>query len=199
MDADSLALKDALERHLAENGFSPDGGLNEKWVAVRFGPLPLCFPNVAIRRRAVPAHDLNHVVSGYGHDDLGEAEIGAWELGSGCKGYLAAWVLNWSALPLGWRSPRRMLAAFARGRHTRNLYGTDLNSVLDLPVGVVRSELGLDGDYRTRPSDIALLIAMVVSSPVIGLVPGMVSLATSPWWLRAGTHRRSREIVPPAA
>ena len=32
---------------------------------------------------ADPYHDLNHFVSGYGNDAIGEAEIGAWELASG--------------------------------------------------------------------------------------------------------------------
>ena len=32
---------------------------------------------------------------------VGEAEIGAWEIASGCGRYLAAWVLNLGAFGLG--------------------------------------------------------------------------------------------------
>lgn len=89
MDPD-ITLREALKLHLEEHGFVPDGGLDEKWVTVRVGPVPLCLPNTVSRRRATPFHDLNHVVSGYEHDAIGEAEISAWELGSGCKRYAAA-------------------------------------------------------------------------------------------------------------
>ena len=55
--------------------------MSDKWALVRVGPVPVGIPNVAARRRATPIHDLNHLVSGYGHDAMGEAENAAWELG----------------------------------------------------------------------------------------------------------------------
>lgn len=64
-------LREVLAQHLADNGFRAD--LHDKWAVIRVGPIPMCITNVAARRRAVPYHDLNHVVSGYGHDGLGEA------------------------------------------------------------------------------------------------------------------------------
>jgi hypothetical protein len=192
MDQGEVTLGEALERHLKEHGFAPDGGLAEKWAVVRIGRIPLCLPNVSARRRAVPFHDLNHVVSGYRHDDLGEAEVGAWELASGCKTYLAAWILNWSALPLGLRSPRRLFEAFVRGRHSGNLYGADLNRVLGRSLRSVRSDLGLDRQHRATLLDALLFGAAVALAPVVGAIPASMSLITSPLWLTEGAQRRRR-------
>lgn len=192
MEDSSLTLREAVEKHLADNGFPSDGGLSEKWAVIRLGPIPLCIPNIAARRRAIPYHDLNHVVSGYGNDDLGEAEIGAWELGSGCKDYFVAWILNWSALPLGLRSPRRLYAAFVRGRRSRNLYGAHLDEVLDRSLGDVRAELGVTLEFRGDATDLLLFVSLIILSPVVGLIPGLASVLTSPVWITKGAHRQRR-------
>lgn len=192
MNDDELTLRQALARHLADNGFAPDGGLNDKWTFVRFGPIPVCIWNTPARRRAAPYHDPNHVVSGYGNDAVGEAEIGAWELASGCKRYLAAWVLNWSALLLGFRSLRRAFAAFVRGRRTRNLYDADLERLFDMPLHVVRAELGLDRRVRAAAPDVVLFVGAFALSPLVGAIPAFISIVTSPLWLPSGAWRVRR-------
>ena len=63
--------------------------------------MTLKIPNTEGRRRAVRIHDLHHVVTGYQTDLRGEAEIGAWELASGCLRWPAATVLNLFALAIG--------------------------------------------------------------------------------------------------
>lgn len=189
---DDLNLQEALYKDLADHGFAPDGGINDRWVVGRFGPIPVCFPNAAVRKKAVPFHDFNHVLAGYGHDNVGEAEIGAWELASGCKGYVAAWILNWTALLLGVRSPRRLYSAFVRGRHCQNLYGANLKDFVDRSLIDVRRDLGLDANYRGTPLDAVLFTALVALSPLVSLVPLLVSVATSPVWLSKGIHRQHR-------
>jgi hypothetical protein len=196
MDRRDVTLRDAMHEHLVENGFPPDGGLSQRWVTVRLGSIPVCIPNVPARKRALPCHDLNHLVTGYGHDALGEAEIGAFELGSGCRDYGAAWVLNWAALPLGMgRSPRRLFAAFVRGRRAGNLYGTDLEAVLDRPVSVVQSSLGLDRRAKGNLGDLLLFIGVVIVAPVVGAVPALASLLTSPVWIAGGAQRSPLRTV----
>jgi hypothetical protein len=132
------------------------------------------------------------VVSGYGNDAVGEAEIGAWELASGCKGYFAAWVLNWSALMLGLRSPRRMFAAFVRGRQTKNLYDADTDRLLEVPLAVVLSELGLDRQVRPDGTDFLLFAGAVLLSPLAGGIPSVISIVTSPLWFPSGAWRIRR-------
>lgn len=189
----SISLRDAVAQHLRDSGLPEDGGVEEKWVTVAVGPLPFCFPNIEARRKAVPAHDYNHVLSGYGHDDVGEAEISAWELGGGCKNLWVAWILDWAALvPGAVKAPGRLLSAFARGRRTGNLYGADLLGLGDQSVEDVRKMLGLDLEYRVRTTDVVLLAGLLVLAPIVGIVPLAASLVTSPWWLAAGAHKRRR-------
>lgn len=192
VEDEQLTLREALDRHLVENGFAPDGGLGDRWTFVRLGPIPICIWNTPARKRAAPYHDLNHVISGYGNDAVGEAEIGAWELASGCKRYVAAWVLNWSALLLGFRSPRRVFAAFVRGRRTRNLYDADVEHLLEMPLGAVRSELGLDRQVQVGAMDLTLFVGAMALSPLVGAIPSVISIATSPVWLPSGAWRVRR-------
>lgn len=106
---DALRVRDARARYFESNGFG-DGGYDAKWVKLALGPIPFAFPNGAARVRAVRLHDLHHVATGYDTNVLGEAEIGAWEIGSSRLGLSAsapeatgidpAAFLGWSALAL---------------------------------------------------------------------------------------------------
>ena len=52
-------------------------------VKVTFWSITFPLPNPPSRQIAVRLHDLHHVVTGYGTDPVGEAEISAWELRRG--------------------------------------------------------------------------------------------------------------------
>lgn len=140
-------LREERARYFEINGFARDGGYADRWVVLRLGGLPVAaIPNTKARVRAVKLHDLHHVTTGYRTSWCGEAEIAAWELASGCRGYLAAWVLNGLALVYGlllW--PRRMRAAWRRGRSSQNLYREGFrDGLLDETVGELRRRLGLE-------------------------------------------------------
>jgi hypothetical protein len=151
-DAEATLL-DARTRYFERNGFGPDGGYSAKWVHVKLGVLPFAFPNVPSRVRAVRYHDLHHILTGYMTDTRGEAEIAAWELATNCRGFYAAWVLNFGSLAYGsLLCPLRVHAAFVRGRHTDNLYDRDFDdALLGRTVAQQRVELGLDRDTLEQP------------------------------------------------
>ena len=109
---ESQSLRDARTRYFQDNAFGDDGGYAAKWVKLQLGPVPFAIPNSAARVRALKFHDLHHVVTGYATNVVGEAEIGAWEIGSGCAGFVAAWILNLYAMVLGLagRCARRRVA-----------------------------------------------------------------------------------------
>jgi hypothetical protein len=144
--ADSLSLRDARRVYFDANEFGADGGYAKRWVQVKLGPVPFWFPNSPGRVKAVRYHDLHHVATGYDTDLVGEGEIGAWEVASGCRGFVAAWVLNLLAMVLGsLLSPERLFRAFVRGRHSRNLYGDAFDdALLATSVGALRKRLDLD-------------------------------------------------------
>jgi hypothetical protein len=87
--ADSLTIRDARDQYFMQSGFD-EGSYSDKWVKLQAGPFPLYFPNTAARVRAVRFHDLHHVATEYETTWTGEAEIGAWEIASGCADHYAA-------------------------------------------------------------------------------------------------------------
>src|SRR4051812_7713716 len=115
----AMTLLEARTRYFEDNHFGKDGGYGAKWVDFKLGPIPMPFPNTQARVRAVKYHDLHHLVTGYATDIVGETEISAWELGSGCKSFYAAWQLNLGGAALGALiAPRRTWRAFRRGLHS---------------------------------------------------------------------------------
>lgn len=180
---DDATLLEARAHYFERNGFGSDGGYSDKWVHVKLGIVPFAFPNVASRVRAVRYHDLHHVLTGYGTDMNGEAEIAAWELATNCRGFYAAWLLNFGSLAYGSLvCPRRVHAAFVRGRHTANLYDRDFDdTLLGRTVTQQRGELGLDRDTLEHPlpgsigDHLAFIgAAMFALSPPVGIVVAAV-------------------------
>lgn len=138
-------MRDERRIYFEASGLGADGGYKDRWVWLKIGPIPLAFPNSSARVRAVQYHDLHHVVTGYKTDWVGECEISAWEIASGCKGFVAAWVLNLFAFATGCLlATKRTFTAFVRGSRSRNLYPVKkLDGVLDREVSEVTRELGL--------------------------------------------------------
>jgi hypothetical protein len=191
--------------YFAVNQFGDDGGYDDAWVTVKLGPVPVSFPNVAGRVRAVRYHDLHHIITEYDTDIIGEFEIAAWELGSGCKDFWAAWFLNLGSLTGGLLSaPRRTFRAFVRGRGSRTLYGEDLEALLASTVATVRARMGpaLTVQPPARPADVALFAGMAAVGGVFGSVVVALGVVAAPvvlaWtaWRRRSTGADGR---PPAA
>lgn len=180
---DALTLRDARGAYYQRNGFGDDGGDALAWVPLKIWRFTIKIPNTEGRRRAVRIHDLHHVVTDYGTDLRGETEIAAWELASGCLRWPAATVLNLFAMAIGLViAPVRVARAWARGRHTRNLYGADgVDDLLPREVAAVRTELGLD---RPRP---AVRVRDVIATIAIALPPLAVltAIVLAPLWLLA--------------
>ena len=89
--------------------------------------------NSHVRRRAVPYHDLHHVLTGYDASAVGEGEIGAWELAAGTDPHWFATLINLPAVLIGLcLSPRRVFDAFIRGRRSRSLYREPITEALSL-------------------------------------------------------------------
>jgi hypothetical protein len=159
------------------NGFGADGGDSLEWVPLKLWKLRVKIPNTDGRRKAVRIHDLHHVLTGYDTTLAGEAEIGAWELASGCLRWPAATFLNLTILAIGLViAPVRLARAWARGRQTTNLYRENgVEHLLPRTVAATRANLGLDRKTRVRVRDLVgmLLVAvpMLVLMAAIALAP----------------------------
>lgn len=169
--SDTLAA--ARDAYFRANGFGDDGGYSAAWVDFKLGPIPMPFPNTPSRKRAVRYHDLHHTLTGYATDTRGEFEISAWEIGSGCADFFAAWQLNLSGMVAGlFAIPRRTWRAFLRGRQTRNLYRASYDeALLARRIDDVRRELGLERPLApARPADAAWFALAALGGLAIGLV-----------------------------
>lgn len=195
-DMATITLMDARAEYFDENGFGADGGYTEPFVFFHFGPLPMAFPNTPARQKVVPYHDVHHLVTGYQTDLVGEAEIGGWELGSGCGRAIVAWVLNAAAMgtifPV---APLRVLRAFARGRQSDNVYGRDYEPLLTRSVADVQQELRLDQPVVVRPVDVALFALGLLGAWALIIV----ALPTLPLVMLSGAWHRFRQRVGGAA
>ena len=141
---DDLLTQEARDLHFAANGFSIRNYEEPTFTIGIFG-FSLKFPNTESRKRAVPLHDLHHVLTGYGTDWIGEAEIGAWELRGGCNSFIT-YFLNGSGVIIGlFLAPSRVWRAFRGARGQRTLYNDPVpyDQLLQMTVGELRNRVGI--------------------------------------------------------
>lgn len=205
--AHAMTVREARDRYLAEFGLSTATYLDD-WVDVKVGPLPLRLPSTDARKRVLPVHDIHHALTGYRADILGEAEIGAWELGSGLGRHTVGYVLD--LLTLSWSTlvaPRRVLRAFLRGRRSGNFYRAPLPldpALLDEDVDAVRERLGLHRDppSRATAADVVAFMGWYLASlamGVVGLVTLPIAIALGLWGQWEARRRASSPATPQAA
>jgi len=182
---DELTLGEARALYFARTGF------DEGTYFADDIELPVSFagatrivrlPNIAARKAAVRVHDLSHVLTGYGTTWLGEFQISAFEIGMGCRGYWAAWVLNAGGLAGGVvRAPAKMLRAFARGRRTsRSLYAIVPvwdDAILERHVGGLRREVGVHDDVDPTRTDVVLFGVAAIATWGFHLAPFAIAVA----------------------
>lgn len=138
-----VTVGEALARFRDENGLRHDEHLARCWV-IKAGFFVFPVPNFAWRRKAITAHDVHHMLTGYPCTVSGEFQIAAWEFGAGRYPHWGATLFCSPLILVGffW-SPRKMTDAFRHGRRCRSLYRPDLvESLLKLPVPVARRHLG---------------------------------------------------------
>ena len=143
------SVRQALDAYLSENGFSV-AEYDAPFVKVTFWSITFPLPNPPSRQIAVRLHDLHHVVTGYGTDPIGEAEISAWELRRGV-GIFSLFVQSivFGGVCLGLlHSPRKTLAAWRAGYHPdkvplQKATMANYEKLLTLSVGELRDLYGV--------------------------------------------------------
>lgn len=175
----SISLREARALYFERNGIPADGGYAQRWVKVTRNRLPLYLLNTAPRRRAVPYHDLHHVLTDYDTSNTGEAEISAWEIAAGTRPHWFALFIDLAGLAVGLLiAPLRTFRAFVRGRRSRSLYSEPLSDeLLSIPVASTRTRLGIpSGVCRSTLVDVSSfvgtsLLALCTLLVLVGLAP----------------------------
>lgn len=141
------------DSYLAENGFSV-AGYESDWTPASLLGVRFRVPNTRRHRRAIMWHDLHHVLTGYGTDLAGEAEVSAWE----CRGGLRPAGLYTGGIVVGLAlaglliAPRRTLAAWRAGPVGGSLFQEPFRyeDALGQEIGSLRQRLGLPREGLSR-------------------------------------------------
>jgi ubiquinone biosynthesis protein Coq4 len=188
-----MTLGQARARYFELNNFGSDGGYEERWIKVKVWRFPIWLPNTAGRVRAVKLHDLHHVLTEYPTTWRGEAEISAWELGSGgLRKYYAGWILDILNLAQGLVvNPVGLYRGFMRGRRSKNLFSTQFtDEILTHRVGEYRQLLGLESvPEKPTVNDKLIFVTWVVVSVaayLVAIAPVWLTLALIALWVLWG-------------
>jgi hypothetical protein len=152
----SLSIRAGRDAYLAENGFSLKA-YDAEWSVVSLFGVSISIPNTKGRRAAIRMHDLHHVVTGFGTDLVGEAEISAWELRRGLRGlgpFVRVIVVGVTLFGLLGVAPRRTVRAWKASRSGGSLFQTrrGYEELLSMTVGELRRELGVpEGGLAAEP------------------------------------------------
>jgi ubiquinone biosynthesis protein COQ4 len=156
------SLGRAYLAYLDRNGFTPDGllALNHR-VRERF-EREEGFPPVSAERawfsdRSILVHDLLHLLTDYGTDDLGEATLLAFTLGQfggRAQALLTVGAALDAARARGWRFLVSDLRAWRRGRRATGLAALPWEQLLPLRLETVRSLAGVAESREAHPEGI---------------------------------------------
>jgi len=133
-------VRTGRDRYLAENALTTDS-----YAARRFpiyvGSLPIYVPNPGY----LPWHDLHHVATGYATGLVGEAEISAYELRSGCRSLFIIVLCVGAMMIVMFVVPQRVLRAWKVAKGTHNLYRRDISYdlILEMTVSELRDRWGI--------------------------------------------------------
>lgn len=104
------------------NNLPEDGGENDRWFYLTFGPVHVPVPNTKGRRAIVYLHDIHHMILGYDTSWKGEAMVSAWEIATGMGKLWTGWLLSASVFVVGvWVFPKATFRAFVQGRRSRGV------------------------------------------------------------------------------
>lgn len=183
----TLTLREALDMFFAQYNLGEDGGLNNDWAYMDMKWFRIPFPNTAARKKALVYHDVHHIVNGYQSNWQGEAEVGAWEISTGCGPYKAALLLDSGAMAVGLIFyPVKTYRAFIRGQRTRNLY---LNTytreqLMPMRIAEVQQQLGLNV-IDTSPAKASEVLKFIGWALVAALwyVPMLAMILLLVWYM----------------
>lgn len=132
-----MSLREAREFYSRDNGFS-EAMYTAPTIPLPIGRYTWNSPNPPARGRSIAIHDLHHVLTGFGTDNVGEVEVSAWEVGAGLGRRSVPWLISALAFAIGmllW--PGRAWRAFRLGCRSRSLFGNEeeVSELLQLTVG----------------------------------------------------------------
>jgi hypothetical protein len=145
--SNELLVKEAREIYFSRSGFDSKT-YTESWIKLPIWNRHFYLPNFSARKKAVPLHDIDHILTEYNTDWKGEWQIAAYEIGTGCGKYWAGWMINLQGILAGSIFyPRDSVRAFARGRRSQGVFSYEsYQPLLTEKVGDLRKRLMVPDD-----------------------------------------------------
>ncbi len=189
----SPTLAEALDAYFARGGAHR---IEYESFWVRIPELPMALPNPAAHGWALRCHDLHHVLTGYGTDWVGEAEVSGFELGGGVGRHGVALPFDMAGVALGiWLAPARTFRAFVCGRRADSLFVIGYRRwMLERTVTEMRVMCGIQTDPVPSWGDRLLFVAWAFVS-TLWLIALPVALLMTLLWLVAPAPRSRRRDV----
>jgi len=142
-----LTIKEILPDYYEKNGFDDDGGESNSYVKIQLiKGISMYLPNNSTRKKIILLHDIHHLLTQYSNLWMGEIQISAWELSTGCRSNWVAFSLNTYAMAFGTLfNLRGIWRAWVRGRNSGNLYKLNYSheQLMDKTIEELKNELGL--------------------------------------------------------
>lgn len=182
-DAASLTLRETRALFYQRHGFPQDGGAtDQRWSPFGCRDLKAHLPNFQWRRRALPIHDLHHVIASYEFSPYGEFEMSAWEFAAGRYPHALSTLFCLPLIGMGAAIiPQRTFAAFVRGRNSKTLYRVpDIEAFLDRTITEVRRECVPTESVRATARDCSVFALLVSASAL--LIASPLLLAAAIWF-----------------
>ena len=185
-ESETRTPRELLPAFYKQYHLDDDGGQRSSYVKIEFTKkLFLYFPNFDARRKAVFKHDVHHIATGYSSTFKGETEIGAWEIGSGCRHYWIAFILDLHAMIIGVLfNPKGVYRAFVKGRQTKNLY-TDMfmdEQLIDMPLSAIKESMLLNS-YPEKKKGSAVDLLLFLLLLLFGFIYSILSVVLFPFVL----------------
>lgn len=151
-----LTLREARDLFYNAHGFTGDGGVSkDKWSPFGCRDLKVYLPNFEWRKKAIPFHDLHHIIGEYKFCPTGEFQVAAWEFAAGKYPNIFTTLFCIPLVSMGaFLIPRKQFQAFIRGRRSNTLYQNySYNDLLDKTVGELREEILPNEKYTPNLND----------------------------------------------
>ncbi len=172
-----LTLREARDLFYKLHGFPVDGGISaSKWSPFGCRDLKVYLPNFEWRRKAIPFHDLHHIIGEYEFSPTGEYQVAAWEFAAGKYPNVFTTLFCIPLVSIGalW-IPKKQFYAFLRGRRSNTLYQSySYNELLDRTVGDLRKEILPEGSISPTCQDFYEYSKIVFLSALVAVTPFML-------------------------
>lgn len=174
-----MTLREARDLFYKTHDFPEDGGVTkDKWSPIACRDLKVYLPNFEWRKKAIPYHDLHHILAEYHFCPTGEFQVAAWEFAAGKYPNIFTTLFCIPLVSMGaLLIPTKQFRAFTRGRRSRTLYeNQSYEELLNKTVGEVRNKILPKENYNANFGDYFNYIKLVFLSASVIITPFLLIL-----------------------